>query len=88
MILVAAILILVLYIYLGVKRPGLALVTCPIPLIATIFYISGAAQIDAFVITIAVAVIFVTALTIVFRARSGDVDDRWPQMQGKERRCR
>jgi len=80
MILVAAILILVLYIYLGVKRPGLALVTCPIPLITATFYVSCVAQIDAFVITIAVAVIFVTALTIVFRARSGDVDDRWPQM--------
>ena len=83
MILVAAILLLVLYIFLAVKRPGLALATCPIPLIATTFYVGGVAQIDAFVIAIAAAIIFVTVLTIVLRAKSSDVDDRWPQIWAK-----
>ena len=71
--LVAFILLFVFYVFLGVKKPGLALVTCPIPLIV------GVIQTNPFFISIAVAIIFVTALTIVFRARTGDVDNRWPQ---------
>ena len=80
MIYLAAFLLLVLYIFLGVKKPGLALITCPIPLIATMVCCGSMIEMHVFAVVIGVVIIVVTVTIIFLRAIRSDVEDTWPQI--------
>jgi type II secretory pathway component PulF len=74
------ILILIFYIYLGVKKPGIALITSPI---VTVALLSVAIALDsAFAASLAPMILLATFLTI-FLSESGQSKVEWPYIWAK-----
>ncbi len=84
MILIIALLLLALYLYLGIKRPGLAFLTCPLPsLFVGIYFESMRYPVDSLVIGILIFIIPATLVSIILAKRQDDEEDKWPRICAK-----
>ena len=86
MIIIIALLLLALYVYLGVKRPGLAFIMCPFPALFSIAYFyGGISDSDAIAIVIGIMLLIVPATfaSIIVANRQDDKQDKWPQILSK-----
>jgi type II secretory pathway component PulF len=80
MLIATAILVLLIYIYLGLKMPAIALVTSPF--VAGTLLLAGAADENAAVISTAPFVFFATLLVVSASKREPDAE-QWPQICAK-----
>jgi type IV pilus assembly protein PilC len=86
MIIIIALLLLAFYFYLGLKRPNLAFLTCPLPALFSIAYFSsGIADTDAITIAIVIMLLIVPATfgSILVAKRQDDEEDKWPRVCAK-----
>jgi type II secretory pathway component PulF len=72
--------LLAVYIYLGLKKPGVALITSPF--LAGTLIIAGAVQENPYVITGALVVFITTLITVLVSKQEPD-SDNWPQVSAK-----
>ncbi len=80
MLIVIAILLLALFVFLGLKKPGIALITSPF-VSFLLFCISGEADSVA-AMAIAPIIFFVTLIAVVMSRREPD-SEQWPQITAK-----
>jgi type II secretory pathway component PulF len=73
--------LLLLFIYLGWKRPALAVITCPLTA-TTICIIGLTNQTDVFAVISAVVIFFVTLITVLL-SKSDVTKDRWAKIFAK-----
>ena len=86
MILIISILLLAFYIYLGIKRPGLAFLACPLPALFLFFYfakIKIPTSNDTFAIVIMLLIIPATFGSILVARREDERKDKWPRILSK-----
>jgi len=79
MIVVIAILLLAVYIYLGFKKPALALVTSPI--VALTIFVAGAEK-DSGAMIIAPLIFFAAVIAVSISKRDPE-SEQWPQICAK-----
>jgi type IV pilus assembly protein PilC len=72
--------ILAFYIYLGLKKPGVALVTSPF-LVGTII-VAGAVKENPFIVTGALVIFIVTLVTVLLSKQEPD-SEKWPRLLAK-----
>ena len=72
--------LLALYIYLGLKKPGVALITSPF--LAGTLIVTGAVEENTFVIASAPVIFIVTLITVLLSKQEPD-SENWPQICAK-----
>ena len=86
MIIIIALFLLAFFVYLGLKRPGLAFLTCPLPALFSIAYFSGRiADSDAITIAIGIMLLIVPATfaSILVDKGEDDKQDKWFRILSK-----
>ena len=80
MVIACTILLLVVYIYLGLKMPAVALMTSPF--VAGVILLAGAVNENVVVMTIAPFIFLATLLAVLFSKREPEAEE-WPQICAK-----